>query len=243
MRKIKILIVEDEIIVAKDIAYYLEELGCEVVDILMEGEAAVEYMLKNQADIILMDIMLKGNLDGIQTVQLIKEHRDIPIIFLTANTDDRSFQLAKTTKPYGFIEKPFKPKRLVRTVELLIEQIVENYSTEEIDSDNQFVLSDRIFVRDNGKMKKIFLDEIKYIEADGSYCNIITKTKKHLITANLLKIEEKISSSFFMRVHRSYIINLNHIDGIQDSYVEMEDCTIPISRKYINAFMNKVNVI
>ncbi|MCB0854126.1 MAG: response regulator, partial [Bacteroidetes bacterium] len=110
MRTIKVLIVEDEMIVAKDISYYLEELGCEVCGLLMEGEQVLPFLEKEVPDIILMDIMLKGKLDGVSTVHLIRKDYTIPIIYLTANTDDQSFEMAKATKPFAFIEKPFKKK-------------------------------------------------------------------------------------------------------------------------------------
>ena len=116
MRTIKVLIVEDEMIVAKDISYYLEEIGCEVCGLLMEGEEVMPFLDKEVPDIILMDIMLKGRLDGINTVHALKKHYDIPIIYLTANTDDHSFELAKATQPFAFIEKPFKKKALKRSV-------------------------------------------------------------------------------------------------------------------------------
>jgi len=151
MRKIKILIIEDEVIVAKDIAYYLTELGCEIMGILVEGEYVMPFLKNEKPDIVLMDISLKGEQNGIQTVHLIKEQYDIPVIYLTANTDDRSFELAKATKPFGFVEKPFKPKRLVRTVQLLVEQIAEKKEDENVNDDAQFILNDRIFVRENGK--------------------------------------------------------------------------------------------
>ena len=115
MRTIKVLIVEDEMIVAKDISYYLEELGCEVCGLLMEGEQVLPFLDSEVPDIILMDIMLKGKLDGISTVHLIRKHYKIPIIYLTANIDDQSFDLAKATQPFAFIEKPFKKKMLKRT--------------------------------------------------------------------------------------------------------------------------------
>lgn len=111
MRKIKVLIVEDEVVIAKNIAYYLEQLGCAVTGVLTTGEEVLPFLQEELVDIILMDISLKGKLDGVQTVHLVKANYDTPVIFLTANTDDRSFELAKATKPFAFVEKPFKPKR------------------------------------------------------------------------------------------------------------------------------------
>lgn len=243
MRKIKILIVEDEVIIARDIAFYLKELGCEVIGILIEGEAVLPFLRKEQPDIILMDIFLKGDLDGVQTVKGIQKTFNIPFVYLTANTDDRSFELAKATKPFAFIEKPFKPKRLVRTVELLIEQLVENKPEETEKEPVQFIMNDRIFVRDKGKMIKIVLADILYIEADGAYSKIVSKSKAFVLAINLRNLENKISNSILMRVHRSYIINLQEINSIADNYVHIHQKNIPVSRTHWQDFINRVNLI
>lgn len=243
MRKIKILIVEDEVIVAKDIAYYLDQLGCEIIGIKVTGEEVLPFLEKEQPDIILMDISLKGGLDGVETVHLFKEHYDIPVIYLTANTDDLSFAAAKATKPFAFVEKPFKAKQLIRTVELLIEQIAEQPALNKPSETANFILSDRIFVREKGKMTKIFLADILYIEADGAYSKIVSKGKVFLLALNLRNLEEKISSEVLMRVHRSYIINLSKIDSIEDGYLEISRKTIPVSRTHWKDFLKRVNVI
>ncbi|MCB0632825.1 MAG: LytTR family transcriptional regulator DNA-binding domain-containing protein [Lewinella sp.] len=240
MQTIKVLIVEDEMIVAKDIAYYLEELGCEVCGLLMEGEQVLPFLDKEVPDIILMDIMLKGKLDGISTVHLIRKHYKVPIIYLTANTDDQSFELAKATQPFAFIEKPFKKKALKRTFELLIEQISHERTT----GADSFILQDRIFVRENNNvMVKINLEEILYIEAERAYCQINTAEKSHLITSSLSNLEQKLSSPFLMRVHRSYLVNLRQIDRIEENRITIGSKNITVSRSYWKDFLNRVKII
>jgi len=243
MRKIKILIVEDEVVIAKNIAYYLEQLGCDVTGVLTSGEDVLPFLEDDPVDIILMDISLKGKLDGVQTIHLVKEKYDTPVIYLTANTDDRSFDLAKATKPFAFVEKPFKPKRLIRTVELLIEQIVETPEKNVEEEDQNFILSDRIFVREKGKMIKIFLSDILYVEADGAYSRIISSNKVFILAVNLRNLEEKIASDLLMRVHRSYIVNLKHIDSIEENCLAINRKVIPVSRSYWSEFLKRVNVI
>ena len=240
MRTIKVLIVEDEMIVAKDISYYLEELGCEVCGLLMEGEQVLPFLEKEVPDIILMDIMLKGKLDGVSTVHLLRKHYTIPIIYLTANTDDQSFEMAKATKPFAFIEKPFKKKILKRTFELLIEQI-SNESESDTDA---FILKDRVFVRENNNtMVKINLEDILYIEADRAYCQIATSEKTYLITSSLGNLEPKLSSPFLMRVHRSYLVNLQQIDRIEENSITIGSKNITVSRSYWKDFLNRVKII
>ena len=103
MEKInKILIVEDEMIIAANISLQLTNLGYEVTGIIPRGEEALVHIEQNLPDIILMDINLKGDIDGVEIATLIQKSYKIPIIFLTANSDEVNFNRAKATNPYGF---------------------------------------------------------------------------------------------------------------------------------------------
>ena len=96
---IKILIVEDEMIIGAKISMLLSDLGYEIAGIIPTGEKAISQIRNNRPDMILMDIQLKGKLDGIETARIIQESDDIPIIYLTANADDSHFNRAKSTRP------------------------------------------------------------------------------------------------------------------------------------------------
>lgn len=104
----KILIVEDEMIIAANISLQLTGLGYEITGIIPRGEEVLTHVKQNQPDLILLDINLKGDLDGIEIAELLQKDYKIPIIYLTANADEASFNRAKATHPYGFISKPFK---------------------------------------------------------------------------------------------------------------------------------------
>jgi CheY-like chemotaxis protein len=100
---LKILIVEDEMLIAANIAIQLETIGYEVVGIIPRGEEAVKVVQNERPDLVLMDINLKGELDGIETAKKLQQDGEIPIIYLTANSDDAHFERAKETNPYAFI--------------------------------------------------------------------------------------------------------------------------------------------
>ena len=227
-----ILIVEDEMIIAANISLQLTNLGYEVTGIIPRGEEVMEHLNQNSPDIILMDINLKGNLDGIEIASLIQKSYKIPIIFLTANTDETHFNRAKTTNPYGFISKPFKKLDLQRAIELTIIRIQEESSIEkklELKNDEPFILSDCIFVRSHDKMVKVFIIDILYIEAERNYCKIHCKDKEHLLVMTLKDVEEKLTSKKFLRIHRSFIVNLSHIDEIATNHVVIAKKAIPLS--------------
>ncbi len=112
-----ILLVEDEAIVARDLQESLLELGYEVVAIADSAEAALEQASRRRPDVVLMDIRIKGPLDGIQTARILKEEFHSAVIYLTAHADGDTIQQAKQTEPYGYLIKPVKTAELQATIE------------------------------------------------------------------------------------------------------------------------------
>lgn len=120
MNPIKILVVEDEIIVAEDIGFRLKKLGYIVTATVASGEEAIEKVTENQPDLVLMDIVLKGDMDGVTAAEKIRSKVDIPTVFLTAYADDKTLQRAKLTNPFGYIIKPFQQNDLRVAIEIAL---------------------------------------------------------------------------------------------------------------------------
>ena len=120
MSNSRILIVEDEGIIAKDIQSTLNRLGYSVIGIASSGEEAIKKAMEIHPDIVLMDIVLEGAMDGVEAAEYIHDHFDIPVVYLTAYSDDTTLQRAKITEPFGYILKPFQEKELYTTIEMAI---------------------------------------------------------------------------------------------------------------------------
>ena len=118
MSSFRILVVEDEAIIAEHIAVLLQNMGYSVVKIVATGEDAIAVAEDMDPDLVLMDIMLQGEMDGIEAAQLIREHLNIPVVYLTANADDVTLKRASHTLPFGYLIKPFKAKELQVTIEI-----------------------------------------------------------------------------------------------------------------------------
>jgi PAS domain S-box-containing protein len=118
MTKKEILVVEDEVIIGMEIEDRLKELGYYVLGVVSTGAAAIETAARSQPDLILMDVMLKGDLDGIETAEQIRTESDIPIIYLTAYADNNTVERAKVTEPFGYLVKPFEERELHTTIEM-----------------------------------------------------------------------------------------------------------------------------
>jgi CheY-like chemotaxis protein len=120
MKKAKILVVEDQNIVALNIRNKLKNLGYTVPGTASTGEEAIRKAELTNADLVLMDIMLKGDMDGIEAAREIKSRFKIPVLYLTAYTDDETLERAKMTEPAGYISKPFKEEDLHSNIEMAL---------------------------------------------------------------------------------------------------------------------------
>ncbi|PVW16506.1 LytR/AlgR family response regulator transcription factor [Marixanthomonas spongiae] len=245
---VKILIVEDEMVIAANISLQLSEMGYEVTGILPRGEEALVQIKEHTPDIVLMDIQLRGELDGVETAHLMQVENNIPIIYLTANADDANFNRAKETHPYAFISKPFKKLDLQRAIELTMERV--NYRNNSEEGGNfekkqhdPFILSDRIFVRHQERMVKIDIKNIYYIEADRNYCRIFSKDREYLLVMPLKDVDEKLPAKHFLRIHRSYIINLTCVDEIAGTHVVISKKAIPMSKAMRMELLKRLQTI
>lgn len=249
MKVVKIFIVEDEMIIAADLSLELEKLGYEVSGISPRGEDALKSIEATPPDIVLMDIALKGQMNGIDAAHQVRERFHIPVVFLTANADDQTFQLAKGARPYAFLSKPFQVADLKRTLELVVQRMEEESLPEAtdiaMDQDESFILSDRIFVRHKDRMVKVYIDDILFAEADRNYCLIHTNDKEFLLSVPLRVLEEKVPQEQFMRVHRSYVVNLSKIDALTDNqeFLVLGNKNVSISRRYKEAVLKRLKLI
>lgn len=247
----KVLIVEDEMIIAADISMMLTTLGYEVTGITPRGEDALASIEATRPDIVLMDISLKGSMDGVESAIYILEHFQVPVIFLTANSDDATFQRAKVAKPYAFITKPFRQSDLQRAIELALDRLAEEKSGAEVTSiptamkENSFILSDRIFVRHKDQMVKVFIQDILFAEADRNYCMVHTVDKEYLLTVSLRVFEDNLPAGKFMRVHRSFVVNLSKIDALGDNheYLVFGQKNVPVSRRFKEDVIKRLRLI
>ena len=246
MKKTRVLIVEDEPIIAADLEDRLVELGYDVVPTCDSGEAVLAFLKEEKVDLVLMDIQLAGNLDGIETAQKILETQRLPILFLTSNVDDATFNRAKATQPVAFLSKPFRGKDLKHAIDLAISRAVPTTSAPAASAENApaYLFNDRLFVKVKDRMIRLFLADILWLEADDYYCKLVTKDKEYLITQTLKQMGGSLSGiPEFMRVHRSFIVNLSHVEEIGDLFVSIRKKQIPLnksSKDEITARLQKI---
>ena len=227
MTTIRILIIEDNPITAMDLQEILESAGYIVIGKEKTAEEAIVTILSEKPEVLIVDIKLAGKLDGIEMVNIIREVHRCPVIYLTANSDTNTVERALQTSPSAFITKPFQS----RDVTIAIEIAFNNFLKEVINQKHE-TASNFVFLKSGNTFNKVDIREIMHVEAQGSYCQLYTKTKAYTLSVNLNHFIQEADQSMFIRIHRSHAVNIEHIDKIDHDYIYVNSLALPIGPSY-----------
>jgi DNA-binding LytR/AlgR family response regulator len=219
MNTIKILIVEDEAVIAEHLKMMLENSGFANIELAYNKESAINFLTTKRPDLILLDIHMQNELDGIELADHINAKYKIPFIFITAHSDNLIISKATKTKPEAYITKPFKNADVFAAVNIAV-----NNSTK---TENLFSFKDgydEIFLKN---------ESILFIKSEKNYIDLVTVDKKYTLRNSLEWFLQTNTGKEFKRIHRSFIININHVNKLSSSSVEIDGFSIPISRKYL----------
>lgn len=244
LERIQILVVEDEPILAMDLSDTLEAEGYCVVGIANNGPKALQLFHSQNVDLILCDIMIKGEWDGIETVRQLTAKRAVPVIYLTALTDRDTLERAKQTYPAAYLNKPWQLPSLRTAIELAIHNATlrnQPISTERDNSGREALLQIKnfLYIRQNYQFVRIDLNELLYLEADNSYTKLVTSGRKYIMRLTLSNILERVNQSWLVRIHRSYAININYVESFNDVEVSIGSQLLPLSRSCKDEFMRQ----
>lgn len=235
---LKVIIVEDEPLSRGFLERYCEKLGdIEVAGSFEDAEIALQYLHKNEIDVIFLDVEMP-NLSGFQ---LLDQMIYMPKVILTTSKTDYAFDAFQ----YGVADYLKKPIAFTRFKEAL-DKIKLSISKEHqpIHNKSQEVNQNEIYIKSEGKLTRLNFEDILYIESIGDYVKYITSAKNYIALSTLKAVEEKMTLiGCFMKVHRSYIVNLHKIKDIQDNTLLIEGKVIPISRAYQSEVKSRINVV
>ncbi len=239
----KVLIIEDELIIAVDIKDILQSNGYDVIGIAKSYDEALESLEAGLPDIILIDIKIKGSKDGIELANYIQNSYSLPFIFITSHSDPTTLKTAKQVRPYGYLLKPFEDNDVLVTIELAISNFEQDHQDEEEITHSSFegVLDDCLFVRQKNLAIKLAFSDILYVKAESNYCNVISTKGGYTIRATLKEISQKLPETLFFRSHKSYLINLKRVSAINSIEVHLDDHRLPIGREQQAILMNNIN--
>ncbi|MCP4441150.1 MAG: response regulator transcription factor [Aureispira sp.] len=249
MSKVKILVVEDEIIIADNLCDILEDLGYEVLEPAISYTEALERLKEEEPDLALLDIQLAGNRDGIDLAWKIKDDFNIPFIFLTSNADAATVDRAKKVNPPAYLLKPFDKNDLYTSIEIALFNYSNsttaqpNESLSEESTSEDIILKDAIFVKHKQLFKKVKFSDILFIQSEHVYVKIISANQQeYLIRSSLLKIEERLPNHF-LKVHRSYIVNLHCVDAVGNINLKIGKHEIPFGKGYRAELLNRIDIL
>lgn len=231
MYKSSILIVEDEPFIADDIARILKKNGYDVSAIVDEATDALNAIDTQKPDVVLLDINIEGEIDGIELAPKLK----VPFIFLTSYYDKATLARAREVRPSGYIVKPFSENDLIANIEIANIRL-----SEKITSKPEPV---KLFVRKDQEIHSLYSNEIIYAEAFDNYTIVHTHKDKYMISHTLKSVEEKLLPLGFIRVHRSYLINFEAIDSISEGMIFLKGHQVLIGKSYKKAFFDQLSLL
>jgi len=205
----------------------------ELVAECSDASEALAALNNAQVDLMLLDIEMP-DMTGLELTKNLGPNRPL-IIFTTAKTDYavEAFELSVV----DYLVKPITLPRLRQAVEKVTETLESN--KEELKVEEQGF----VFVKDNGVLKRISIEDIFFLEAMGDYVKVHTPQKFHVVHATLKSIEEKLPASKFIRVHRSYIVAINKIDYIQEGTISIGKTTIPVADTHKSSLNKRLNLL
>lgn len=231
--KPEILVVEDDLIIAETIKNDLTCASYHVIAICQSGEDALEVVEKNLPDLLLMDIKLQGQMNGIQlTERILKKYR-LPIIFLTDITAKDKVKHAISTRPSNYLVKPFQTHQLLIAVDAAL-----------FKGNNEYLGNKAGFFKQDKEHLKVVYEEILFLKASGAYCEVHTKNgSKILLTKPLNQVLKKIPYPDLIRVHKSYCINKNYVDKLMGKMVIIGNERIKVGETYEHVLMEHFDII
>jgi len=241
MTTFTILLVEDNLSFALEIEMLIKELGYGFAGQVDNAKDAVTNIDQNTPDLVLVDIGIKGQMNGIELAHLLAG-KNIPFIFITQSRDRATYADAQSLMPIAYLVKPFDLLTLQSTLEQALRTIKGNTKNEEVGIEND---QDSFYIRNNNVLNRIKYSEIYWIKSDGNYCNIHTEKKKFVTKVSLESMMKKLEKLEFMRVHKQYIVPVKRIENINlfNNMLYVGEKMIPIGRSYKSSLVKQLNLI
>lgn len=233
MEKLKIFIVEDDFIHLSRLEMLLEELGYTLIGSADNADDAIKAMLTTPPDVLLVDIQIKGAMTGIELVNKLKASLALPAIYTTSFKDKKIIDEAIQTHPSAYLVKPYDKGNLQAAIELAVFNVKHN---------NEAIAP--LYLKDNNVLHKVVKEEIIYIEVKDKNCWVYTATNEIKPRISLQEIKEKLSEDQFIQVHKSFIVNIKHIENVNltANTIAVDNNSIPIGRVYKQDFIQQLGL-
>lgn len=245
--KHRILIVEDNLTFAISLEGKLYEWGHEILGIVDNGNDAIKKIQDEKPDIVLMDINIKGDFNGVEVAHAIKD-MDTFVIFITGEKSEDVFNEAMKAKGVSYLVKPFDMLSLRGAIEFAMAKYTHSeISSPTIEPENvtETPVSDakKLYFRKGKELIKVDLLDLNWMESDRNYCDLYTKDKRFTLRLPLRRLEEVLPKDKFMKVHKRFLVRLNAIDKVvlSEAKIYIGENSISIGRKFRADFLDRID--
>ena len=244
MDRIKIMVVEDDPAYLLDLERIIEELDYELVTATGNSSQALRAIESQKIDLVLMDINIKGPLNGIELAREVGQ-QGIPVIFLTVFDDQQTYHSARQTLPFGYMVKPVHKLNLQSAVDSLMIRRGDPVISSELFRlwRDDAVNYNNLFIKNQHKLVRLELSDIYLVEAEGNYCVLYTRDRKYAVKLSLRRIRQKLSGRRFKQIHRNYIVQVSKITelDLREGTVVILDRVLPIGHSFKTRFPAELN--
>jgi len=241
MKATNIFIVEDMAISRASLESILVSNGYKISGSVAKAEKAWQELQNSDTDIVLIDINLAGEKNGIWLANQIREHLNLPFIYLTAYGDQQTLKEVLHTKPYGYLMKPYQEPTLISTLHIALTNFRENQllKTPKPENDEKNYL----FIKERYIRVKLNIQEVYYIKSEGNYLEIKLEHKTYVVRNKLSEFHKELPQDQFIQCHRRYIVNIHQIDMLGKDFVSILGEDIPTATKYRMEIENKLSIL
>lgn len=240
-----ILAVEDDPLYAEGLEVLLADMGYHNFSITDNAIDALKLFKQQPPDLLLMDINIKGPLNGIELVEIASAIKKVPVIYVTSYADSETFGKAKQTGPSAYLLKPYDEKNLEMAIELALFNTGSKSATNDNPGFKIDATSEAFFVKYNNRLIKIAVSELLYIEVEEKYCYVHTKDRRYAINIRLKDLLAQLPGNAFLQTHRSFAVRLNAVEevNLDDHVLKIHGKEIPIGKTYKDVLFTRLKTI
>jgi DNA-binding LytR/AlgR family response regulator len=241
---IRVLVVEDEPIYADQLEAYLQDLGCEFIGPATDARTALSLFRTEAVDLVLLDVHLRGPVDGIELAAQMQALRPVPLIFLTSRADDAAFARARPLGPAAYLIKPVAFDALQRAMALAIDSFTAaTPSNAPAASQPLGQLPETLFIKENGLLEKIRMSEIQSVEADNKVCRLVLTGRAVVVRMPLREVMRHLPPDRFVQIQRSYYINLDYLERFDPvrNLAQVGEQVLPVSQTYHHELLRRLH--
>jgi DNA-binding LytR/AlgR family response regulator len=259
---IRLLLAENQPLAARLLSVLVRGLGYEPIGPAATADEAADLFRESlpPVDMALLDIGLDGERDGIALAQELRAIRPLPIIFLTSMADEATFGRAKLARPAAYLLKPYDAAALQHALELALLNHAAGHTAPlpaalaDPDGPEEFLhlpwnqdvlLSDCLFLRDRGRLVKVRLADIQYVETGDGYCTLVTAAGRYLSRQPLRELALELPAQQFVQIQRGYVVNVAFIESFDEGQttVTVAGTVLPLSRSYRDALLHRLRLV